>query len=130
MAAIRAMFCLPLLATLAAVVPAGELGRLFYSPQQRRLIDANRPLGDVSSGQEAMAEQDGVTLRGVLRRRDGKATLWLNDTMQAAGTAPNAAQALVTLPDGSRVPMTVGDKWQSGALQPPAVTVQRNAPAR
>lgn len=130
MAVTPVMFCLPLLATLAAAVPAGELGRLFYSPQQRRLIDANRPLGDVSSGQETVAAQDGVALRGVLRRRDGKTTLWLNDTMQAAGAAPNAAQTLVTLPDGSRVPMKVGDKWQAGALQPPKVTVQRSGPAR
>lgn len=77
--------------------PAGPsaLGRLFYTPKQRAAMDLERrallakgtrpsakPLARVKPGEAAeKPAASGATyiLRGIVRRSDGEATVWIND---------------------------------------------------
>lgn len=75
----------------AGTAAAAELGRLFFTPAQRATLDTLR---EKNIGKEAVSEKEpapplpqNVTLDGVVRRSDGKNTVWLNSR---AVTAPKA----------------------------------------
>lgn len=111
----------------SASMPAGELGRLFYTPQQRVQIDARH------SFEQATVEPGAseVQLKGVVRRSDGKTTLWVNGAAPETGNpGRQPGSATVALPDGSRAEMRVGDKWQAGETQPSGMRITRGTQAR
>lgn len=75
----------------AGTAAGAELGRLFFTPAQRATLDTMR---EKNIGKEAVSEKEpapplpqNVTLDGVVRRSDGKNTVWLNSR---AVTAPKA----------------------------------------
>lgn len=81
--------CLVLLACsigslLPHTVQSAELERLFFSPAQRAQLDTMRAQRDRRGAQTTDGEQpgpqgpDAVTYDGVVRRTDGKSTVWLN----------------------------------------------------
>ena len=95
-----------LLALSAVVVVAApvsameELGRLFFTPQQRQELDRRR----AANAQEALVIQESsVTLRGHVSRSSGKSTTWINDVPHN-DTYPTPDPARVTLPDGEGEP--------------------------
>lgn len=95
------------LLTVALVLALGEapaaepLGRLFYTPAQRAQLDVARsqksraPLE--SEKEDAMPAPDVVIYGGVVRRSDGKTTVWINNR------AVNDGKAADRLPVASRV---------------------------
>jgi len=74
---------------------AGELGRLFYTPQQRQQLDLHLPS---DSGEEAVI-RDSIVVNGVVQRKGGNRTVWINGKAQAAesnnGKAPSSAAVIV-----------------------------------
>lgn len=73
------------LACLAQIAPAADgLGRLFFEPGQRALLDDLRARRDrrapITTEPEQAAPQgpEVVTYSGVVRRNDGKSTVWIN----------------------------------------------------
>lgn len=118
-----------LLLLLAAPLLADELGRLFYTSAERRMIDMRQVLGgdkDNGTGAASATDKEGLKLRGVVRAKNGNTTVWLNESMttqgkQASGTADTAP---VMLPDGRSARMRVGEEWQNGAITPPVVKIQ------
>jgi hypothetical protein len=65
-----------------------DLGRLFFTPQQRAELDKRRVNPVVE--QETAAQESAVTLNGYVRRSDGRMTTWVNgvpryDTRAARG---------------------------------------------
>lgn len=88
-------------AVVAAPVSATEeLGRLFFTPQQRQELDRRR----AANAQEALVVQESsVTLSGRVSRSSGKSTTWINNIPHNdAYPAPDPAR--VTLPDGEGEP--------------------------
>ncbi len=88
-------------AVVAAPVSAAEdLGRLFFTPQQRQELDRRR----AANAQEALVVQESsVTLSGRVSRSSGKSTTWINNVPQDdAYPAPDPSR--VTLPDGEGEP--------------------------
>lgn len=79
---------LAVLACVACVTGAAEaaeaLGRLFFAPAQRAQLDAaraqhdRRPPGAADTEQAAPRGPDVVTYSGMVRRDDGKSTVWIN----------------------------------------------------
>lgn len=70
------------LSALGAASPgdADELGRLFYTPEQRALLDR---------GQHAAADEpesvDSVTINGIVQKHGGERTIWINGVPRLAG---------------------------------------------
>lgn len=73
---------------IAGAAGAAELGRMFYTPAQRATLDNARKqnirveIGNDNSEQQqpsAAPVPQNVSVNGVIRRSDGKNTIWLNN---------------------------------------------------
>ncbi|MGB7543869.1 MAG: hypothetical protein WBM28_17855 [Burkholderiales bacterium] len=67
---------------LAAPAPAGavdNLGRLFFTPQQRQELDRRR---QANTGETAVIQENLVTVNGHVSRSSGKTTTWINGVPQ------------------------------------------------
>jgi hypothetical protein len=76
--ALRAAFAVALLAA-APSSPAQDVGRLFFTPQQRQDLDRRREL-NVTDGPSAV--EPAVTVNGHVTRSSGKTTTWINGVPQ------------------------------------------------
>ena len=81
----RVLLLLALLPIAHACV-AAELARMFYTPVQRATLDNARKqnirveIGNESEQQPAAAPvPQNVSVNGIIRRSDGKNTIWLNN---------------------------------------------------
>jgi hypothetical protein len=59
--------------------PAAELGKLFFTPQQRQELDRRRELNIQES---AVVVESLYTVNGHISRSSGKTTTWINGTAQ------------------------------------------------
>jgi hypothetical protein len=114
---------------LAASAPAAaqaqeRLGRLFFTPAQRASLDVARSqraraaLSTEKPEQEATPVPQTITYSGVLRRSDGKTTVWINN--QAVHDRESAGAAAIVgrvRPDGS-VTLQVPQSGRSVSLKP------------
>lgn len=88
-------------------VHAGELGRLFFTPQQRAQLE---------QGQQLHADKpviESVTVSGIVQKHGGERTVWINGVPQISGTSDERApeSAPVTLPGKAQpVRIKVGEK--------------------
>lgn len=95
-----------LLATTALLGPAFSadaepLGRLFFSPEERAVLDQMRQnsfRGDpTSTGQ--------ITLNGIVRRSSGKSTVWINRMPQNENEKPLGVAVLKPASKANAVPL-------------------------
>jgi hypothetical protein len=88
------------LAALAPALPAAadDLGRLFYTPQQRQELDRRRA-SNIQEKQEVVVESS-VTVSGHVARSSGKTTTWVNGVPQYDAYS-SRDPARVHLQDGS-----------------------------
>ena len=101
------------LLALAVLVPARaadsqELGRLFFTPEKRAILDRQRALNI----QEARTLQGNtMSLDGVVSRSSGKGTVWINRQAQAEGESARTGVSAVVSPrtPGSAV-LTPGEE--------------------
>ena len=72
---------LAMILALAATAQAENIGRLFFTPEQRILLDNARGQKVKIEVEEQTAEPapDIVSLNGMVRRDDGHTTVWLNN---------------------------------------------------
>ncbi|HEX9673853.1 MAG TPA: hypothetical protein VGA12_10495 [Burkholderiales bacterium] len=115
------------LAATAVSVPASaqeRLGRLFFTPAQRASLDVARSqraraaVATEKSEVEATPVPQTITYSGVLRRSDGKTTVWINNQpvhdRESAGAAAIVGRVR---PDGS-VTLQVPQSGRSVSLKP------------
>jgi hypothetical protein len=123
---------LALCALAAAAIPAPasaaqqeRLGRLFFTPAQRASLDiarnqrARTTVATESTEQEAAAPvAQTITYGGVVRRDDGRTTVWLNN-QPVRDTDPTGAGAIVSRvrPDG-RITLQAPQSSRSVDLKP------------
>jgi len=112
-------FIISLLLLPGTVLAAGDLSTLFTTPQERRLINANRYKIDEVKPQQPVQEDDGdvyddspiqrlaqsevsveYQVSGISLASDGAHTVWINATAYDDGAL---------LEDGSRVKVMAGD---------------------
>lgn len=111
-----------LLAASAGAAAAQELGRLFFTPEQRAELDARRKARVPDKPAAAtVIESPRTRLDGFVKRSDGESTVWLNGEPVPAGKGPNEAQIhssrdrpdTVTVEAGEankrRIPLRVGE---------------------
>jgi len=123
----------PLAALIAALVGAAaatgasaqELGRLFFTPEQRAALDARRKARVPDKPAATPQVESPVTrINGVVQRRGGKSTVWVNGEAipdsaraEAQGMARPAGSGRVSVPlgDGSSgLDMRVGESLNRG----------------
>lgn len=125
------MIMLWMIASLSSSVRADDLGRLFFTSTERAQLDLERrratqptPPPPKVSAAELATRADAVpppppqamTLNGVVRRRAGLSTVWVNgETRDShAASVPDAAGARVRLtPDAVEFALDPTAQWQS-----------------
>src|SRR5262245_4719478 len=104
----------------ASAAASADLGRLFFTPAQRATLDSARKQKvriEVSSDKEPAAEPvpQNVSVNGIVRRSDGKSTVWLNNR---AITEKNAEGLNVSINrNDSRVKLSVPERGRSVDLK-------------
>jgi hypothetical protein len=92
---------------------AAELGRLFFTPEQRsQLNDSLRR--SASSDQH----QGGTVLNGIVQKHGGKRTIWINGVPQPAGKSDERSPESVTVPvpgKSKSIKLKVGERVLPGA---------------
>jgi hypothetical protein len=138
-----APFALVLTLLAPPAVAAEPLGRLFYTPDQRSSLDTARSkrartaLATEKEEPPAPPSPEVVTYGGMVRRSDGKTTVWLNNhavgEKEAASrlvgkVRPDGSVTLQSPQTGKNVELRVGQRAEllSGRVE----EVYRQAPAR
>lgn len=89
------------LLTLPLAARADDLGRLFFTPEQRAQLDyehaRNAPTDDTSDGST-------LVINGIVQKNGGARTVWINGVPQPAGTSDGR--------DPTSVPVSVPGKSQ------------------
>lgn len=80
----RALLLTLLIAALPAAHAAELAGRLFYTPDQRAQLDQLRAQKAVASQVRDEPVPETVTYNGIIRRSDGKTTIWMNNQPMSA----------------------------------------------
>ncbi len=89
-------------------VNAGELGRLFFTPQQRQQLEFHETSGSSDSGQ-----RNYIIVNGVVQKQGGNRTVWINGAAQESerGNDRTPASVPVAVPGKTRpVQLKVGQK--------------------
>jgi len=103
----RAALLALLLALPAGQAAAQELGRLFFTPEQRGALDARRK-ARLPDKPAASAPAPTTRIDGTVKRSRGKSTVWVNGEAVPDGTQPEGLR-LRRGEDASRVTVTIGE---------------------
>jgi hypothetical protein len=87
---------------------AGQLGRLFFTPEQRAQLDYTHARDAAADGDSSAI----LTVNGIVQKNGGARTVWVNGVAQSAdGGERNTTAQSVNIPGKSRpVKLKVGDK--------------------
>ena len=81
---------LGMLLSLPAPAQEQQLGRLFFTPQQRAALDRQRQLNRGFQANDQQGENS-LTINGEIRRSNGRSTRWINGSPEWDATAPAPA---------------------------------------
>ena len=115
-ASFRVVWCALALTTAATGANAAELGRLFFTPEQRIQLEAGHP-PEVNTPDNPQS----LTVNGIVQKQGGKRTVWINGVPQMTGKSDERApeSAPVTVPGQSHpIKMKVGQKLQLSPSTP------------
>lgn len=103
---------LMLMATAAAIGAQGSaraedqrLGRLFFTPERRAALDHQRTLNFEQAGAEQGTK---LTVNGVVRRTDGRSTVWINGVPHDEGVPGLELRSRIDRRDPSQVMFDAG----------------------
>lgn len=136
MSSLRFLLACPLLLIAAEASAAEPLGRLFFTPAQRASLDVARSqktrvtVATEKTEEEPAPVPEVITYEGMVRRSDGKSTVWINnraldDREAASGTPvvkqvrPDGGITLQVPQSGQRVELKVGQSVEllSGSIE-------------
>ena len=89
-------------------VPAQELGRLFFTPEQRDALDARRK-ARLPDKPVALAPSPTTRIDGSVQRSSGRSTVWIDGAAVPDGTQPEGLRVRRG-GDPSRINVTVGEE--------------------
>ena len=94
----------------AAGAQAQELGRLFFTPDQRAALDARRKARVPDKPAAVPVTESPVTrVDGAVRRSGGKSTVWVNGETIPEGAQPGGAQVAPKASGPGRVAIPAGE---------------------
>lgn len=96
------------LMTATSHVSAGELGRLFYTPQERAQLEAQQASGATIEG----VKRNFIIVNGVIQKQGGNRIVWLNGEAQTPVRSNNNPASIdVAVPGKSKhVQVKVGQR--------------------
>ena len=110
----------PVIALLLAIAPAiaaaQELGRLFFTPQQRSALDERRRARVPDKPTAAAVAAPVTRVDGYVQRSNGPSTVWINGD-PLGESAPEAPRIDSRTPSGA-VSVTIGDNGTRTRLKP------------
>jgi len=111
-------FLLLLACTLAApALQAQELGRLFFTPDQRAALDARRKARVPDRPNAPTVVSPTTRLDGYVKRNEGPSTVWVNGD-PLLETSPEAPRIGANRRDDGRVSVPVGESGARVGLRP------------
>lgn len=108
MRAAIALVVLGVLTAAAGPVAAQELGRLFFTPEQRDALDAKRR-ARLPDAPVVATPPRSTRIDGYVMRSGGKSTVWVNGEPLAEGSPSDEVRAYLRRDDPGRVSLSVGD---------------------
>jgi hypothetical protein len=124
LAAMRSFFKIGLCTLAIAIstpVNAQQLGRLFFTPDQRKQLDYTYAQGGPTENYN-----NALMLNGIVQKHGGKRTAWINGVPQAAGRSDEQSPESVAVPlpgQNKSVKLKVGQR----VLLNPATSPDTNA---
>jgi hypothetical protein len=101
----------------SGALQAQELGRLFFTPEQRAALDARRKARVPDKPAAAAIVSPTTRLDGFVKRSSGPSTVWVNGE-SLLETSPEAPRIGVNRPNDGRVSVGVGDSGARVGLKP------------
>lgn len=136
----QGLLALGILSGAGVTAAAEDLGRLFFTPERRELLDRQRALNTLES--QVITEDPQIIVNGQVRRSSGKRTTWINGQAQndietrtgviARPLTQGHEQVLIESGDTTGVAVNVGDTLKrgtnetQGALGDGKINVHRN----
>ncbi|MCW5574676.1 MAG: hypothetical protein KIT13_01155 [Burkholderiales bacterium] len=99
----RAMLAILLMAVLPAAHAAELAGRLFFTPEQRAQLDQLRRQKMVASQVSEQPLPETVSYNGIIRRSDGKTTIWMNNQPMSAAELRSGQSVTGTVSRDGRI---------------------------
>jgi hypothetical protein len=113
----RAPFFFVCLLLATPAVEAQELGRLFFTPEQRASLDARRKARVPDKPNAPTVVSPTTRLDGYVQRSGGPNTVWVNGE-SLLETSPEAPRIGTTRRDDGRVSVPVGESGARVGLRP------------
>ena len=111
MLAALALLALTLLGT--TIAGAQELGRLFFTPEQRAALDARRKARVPDKPAAVQQAEHPITrVNGAVQRSGGRSTVWVNGETIQEGGQPESAKVAPREPGAGRVTLPAGEGAQ------------------
>jgi hypothetical protein len=93
----------------SAPVIGDDLGRLFFTPDQRAALDARRKARIPDKPSTVVVESPVTRLDGIVSRGGGKSTVWVNGEPVPEGVNPEGLRVRPRRSDSSRVTVDIGE---------------------
>ncbi len=105
-----ALFALGITLAGAASAQAQELGRLFFTPEQRAALDARRKAKVPDKPAAAPVAESPITrINGAVQRGGGKSTVWVDGQMIPEDAQADGARVTPRGPNSGRVSIPAGE---------------------
>jgi hypothetical protein len=124
-----ALFAAAALGCFAGPCAAQELGRLFFTPEQRQALDGRRKARMPDKPAAVAVASPTLRLDGYVKRSGGKSTVWVNGESLTEGGQADAPRIGGTRGD-SRVSVNVGESASRVELKPGEVLDRGNGEVR
>ena len=106
-----------LLALLPAIATAQEIGRLFFTPQQRSALDERRRARVPDKPAQAVVATPVTRVDGYVQRSGGPPTVWINGD-PLGESAPEAPRIDTSRTPSGSVSITIGESGARTRLKP------------
>jgi hypothetical protein len=117
----RLLFCVAL--GLVSIAQADELGRLFFSKEERKQLDQHQTLR-IAGKTEAIDQPHFIVVNGIIQRSDGSRTAWVNGKAQRNAPGKNPATVPVTAPGKNEsIEVKVGQRLIIDNTPPPQTAI-------
>lgn len=88
---------------------AQEMGRVFFTPEQRNALDARRRARIPDKAAATTIESPLTSVDGYVSRGSGKSTVWINGEAMSEGSQPEGVRVFPRRNDASRVTVGIGE---------------------